>query len=203
MDAAEANESATEQINILIPAAHHKTSRSKDRKPSPTFNQNMQQYHQHQSLSPRKKQVKIHQSSSKRSLKKDRSNKSRSSSRRASTSSPVRGDHTDTHPRATGRTESSYPGFGPRNQKKRRKHLPNNLYDFDPKFFHKKKQDGPVLEIEIEKHDVDHLREDDLDELSRLEVTYKILKQQMREHQALLIEKRNQRKDEKKADRER
>lgn len=81
--------------------------------------------------------------------------------------------------------------------------MPNNLYDFDPKFFHKKKQDGPVLEIEIEKHDVDHLREDDLDELSRLEVTYKILKQQMREHQALLIEKRNQRKDEKKADRER
>jgi len=81
--------------------------------------------------------------------------------------------------------------------------LPNNLYDFDPKFFHKSKQDGPVLQIEIEKHDFEHLREDDLDELSRLEVTYKILKQQMREHQALLIEKRNQRKDEKKADRER
>ena len=58
------------------------------------------------------------------------------------------------------------------------------------------------MQLEIEKRDYQHLKEDDLDELSRLEVTYKVLKQQLREHQALLIERRNQRKEEKKAERE-
>ncbi len=35
---------------------------------------------------------------------------------------------------------------------------------------------------------------DDLDEVSKLEVTYKILKQQLREHQKKLIEARDVRK---------
>jgi hypothetical protein len=66
---------------------------------------------------------------------------------------------------------------------KRKKHRPNNLYDFDPKFFHKKNRKASLIQVNVNLEDLAHLKEDDIDEVSKLEVTYKILKQQLRHHQ--------------------
>lgn len=77
-------------------------------------------------------------------------------------------------------------------QKKKKKHKPNNLYDFDPRFYHKKNSKPTIIQVEVEKDDLVHLKNDDMDEVSRLEVTYKILKEQLRDHQKLLIEKKEE-----------
>ena len=58
----------------------------------------------------------------------------------------------------------------------RRDRKMNNLYDYDPKFFHKIKPDPPIFIAEIDQNDYEHLLNDDLDEISKLEVSYKILK---------------------------
>ena len=57
----------------------------------------------------------------------------------------------------------------------------NNLYDFDPKYFKKIKPDPPLFIADVDQNDYEHLMNDDLDEISKLEVSYKILKQQLRE----------------------
>ena len=55
------------------------------------------------------------------------------------------------------------------------------------------------MEFEVDKVDLKHLKTDHLDEMSRLEVTYKILKEQLREHQQTIIQKKEQmEKDEEK-----
>ena len=58
-----------------------------------------------------------------------------------------------------------------------KKHPENNLYKFDPKFFHKINKDPPLFQVDVDQEDYIHLMNDDLDEVSKLEVTYKILKQ--------------------------
>jgi hypothetical protein len=77
-------------------------------------------------------------------------------------------------------------------QRRKGKHRPNNLYGFSSRFFHKKSGNPCILEIEVEKDDFKHLKADDVDEVSRLEVTYKVLKEQLREHQARLIKKKEE-----------
>ena len=80
-------------------------------------------------------------------------------------------------------------------QGSKKKHKPNNLYDFDPKFFHKHKSKPVIFEVEVNDKDLHHLKHDDIDEMSRLEVTYKILKQQLRDHQKLIISKKEEEKE--------
>jgi hypothetical protein len=46
----------------------------------------------------------------------------------------------------------------------------------------------------VPQKDVQHLANDDLDEISKLEVTYKILKQQLRDHQRKIIEAKEEQK---------
>lgn len=58
-----------------------------------------------------------------------------------------------------------------------KRHPKNNLYKYDPKFFNKIKPDPPLLKVDVDLEDYFHLMNDDLDEVSKLEVTYKILKQ--------------------------
>ena len=87
---------------------------------------------------------------------------------------------------------SEYRGYGPRPQRRKQKHRPNNLYGFSSRFFHKKSGNPCIMEIEVEKDDFKHLKADDVDEVSRLEVTYKVLKEQLREHQARLIKKKEE-----------
>ena len=52
----------------------------------------------------------------------------------------------------------------------------NNLYDYDPKYFKKIKPDPPLFVADVDQNDYQHLMNDDLDEISKLEVSYKILK---------------------------
>lgn len=87
----------------------------------------------------------------------------------------------------------SYKGFGPRPLKKK-KHPPNNLYKFDERYFKRIKPDPPLFQVDVHQKDYTHLMNDDMDEISKLEVTYKILKQQIREHQAKLIEAKEEQK---------
>ena len=65
---------------------------------------------------------------------------------------------------------------------RRKKHKPNNLYDFDPNFFHKKNSKPALMQVQVKMEDLQHLKEDDIDDVSKLEVTYKILKEQLRNH---------------------
>ena len=44
--------------------------------------------------------------------------------------------------------------------------------------------------------DYEHLKMDDMDEISKMEVTYKILKQQLRDHQKKIIEVKEKQKRE-------
>lgn len=53
--------------------------------------------------------------------------------------------------------------------------------------FHKQPMDPSLFKISVPRAYMEHLQSDDLDEISRLEVVYKILKDQLREHQATLI----------------
>ena len=76
----------------------------------------------------------------------------------------------------------SYKGFGTKKSAKK-KHPENNLYKFDERYFQKKPRDPALFEVNVDRADYSHLMNDDLDEVSKLEVTYKILKQQMRKHQ--------------------
>lgn len=48
------------------------------------------------------------------------------------------------------------------------------------------------MQVEVDEEDLKHLKMDDVDEVSRLEITYKILKEQLREHQKALIAKKDE-----------
>lgn len=95
-----------------------------------------------------------------------RSGASRTPSRTSPSRSPSR----------TSKKAADWDGYGPKPQKKKKKHKPNNLYDFDPNFFHKKNKDPVLFQLEVDQQDLHHLKEDDIDEISKLEVTYRILK---------------------------
>jgi len=51
-----------------------------------------------------------------------------------------------------------------------------------------------LFEMKVEKEDFLHLQDDDLDPISRYEVVYKILKDQLRNHQKELISMKEEQK---------
>ena len=53
----------------------------------------------------------------------------------------------------------------------------------DPKGFKKFPDIPSIFQLEVNQDDYEHLLHDDLDEISRFEVVYKILKDQLRTHQ--------------------
>ena len=62
------------------------------------------------------------------------------------------------------------------------------MTNYDPeKCFVKKKLDPSLFKIKVPKRHLEHLVADDIDEISKYEVIYKILKDQLREHQSALI----------------
>jgi len=61
--------------------------------------------------------------------------------------------------------------------KKKHSQPPNNLYHWDPNYFRKQKPEPPLFQVNVDQKDYLHLMHDDLDEISKMEVTYKILKQ--------------------------
>lgn len=74
--------------------------------------------------------------------------------------------------------------------------MPNNLYRFDERHFRKGPAEAPLFQVDVDEMDFEHLKNDDLDEISKMEVTYKILKQQLREHQSNIIKAKDKRKQE-------
>ena len=88
---------------------------------------------------------------------------------------------------------SSYDGYGPKKPNKTN-FPPNNLYRFNERYFHKIKPDPALFQVDVDPLDYKHLIEDDLDEISKMEVTYKILKQQLRDQQKKLVEAKEERK---------
>ena len=55
------------------------------------------------------------------------------------------------------------------------------------KTFEKIDFDASLFKMRIMREDIEHLSNDDLDEISKFEVIYKILKDQLRNHQKKLI----------------
>lgn len=62
------------------------------------------------------------------------------------------------------------------------------------KTFNKVPIDPCLFKINVQKKDLQHLLNDDLDEISKFEVIYKILKDQLREHQKKLIKMKEDKK---------
>ena len=81
-----------------------------------------------------------------------------------------------------------YKGDGPRPQSSKVKKR-DVIFRQDERYFKKKPDQPSAFQIDLDFEDYAHLMNDDLDEISKLQVTYKILKQQLREHQKLLIKK--------------
>ena len=86
--------------------------------------------------------------------------------------------------------DENYKGVGVKKIEPRKKHPPNSLYRFDERYFRKINPNPALFQLAVDAKDYDHLKNDDLDRISKLEVTYKIMKQQMRNLQAELIEER-------------
>lgn len=63
--------------------------------------------------------------------------------------------------------------------------------------FHKVKVDPALFKIQVQKKHIERLENDDLDEISKFEVVYKILKDQLRNHQKHLINLKEKEKAEK------
>mmetsp|Transcript_5862 Transcript_5862/g.9466 ORF Transcript_5862/g.9466 Transcript_5862/m.9466 type:complete len:102 (+) Transcript_5862:2159-2464(+) len=57
--------------------------------------------------------------------------------------------------------------------------------------FKKVPLDPSLFKIQVQRKHMEHLMEDNLDEISKFEVIYKILKDQLRLHQSKLIELKN------------
>ena len=70
------------------------------------------------------------------------------------------------------------------------------MFDSDAKLFRKVDDKPAAFKMDIIAEDYRHLMADDLDEISRSEVLYKILKNQLRVHQKHLIELKEKKKEE-------
>ena len=81
---------------------------------------------------------------------------------------------------------------GPLPQKKTGKRHPNNFFQFDDKYFKKMPGEPSLFNLDVDEDDVHHLLNDDVDNVSRMEIIYKILKEQLREYQKQIIEHREQ-----------
>ena len=57
--------------------------------------------------------------------------------------------------------------------------------------------DPSLFKLQVQKKHLEHLNKDDLDEISKYEVIYKILKDQLRVHQAKLVEMKKEDKKQK------
>jgi hypothetical protein len=68
-----------------------------------------------------------------------------------------------------------------------RKIKPRNVFNKDTDYFRKAEQMPSLFNLEIDKKLYDHLNNDDLDEVSKNEVVYKVLKEHLRQHQRKLI----------------
>lgn len=73
---------------------------------------------------------------------------------------------------------------------KQQKYIGTNM----SKTFNKVPIDPCLFKINVQKQDLQHLLNDDLDEISKFEVIYKILKDQLREHQKKLIKMKEEKK---------
>lgn len=69
----------------------------------------------------------------------------------------------------------------PREKKKHTKPA-NNLYKWDPTYFRPQEQQPALFHVDVPLDDYEHLLKDDLDPVSKMEVTYKVLKNQLRQH---------------------
>ena len=73
--------------------------------------------------------------------------------------------------------DENYKGVGVKKIEPRKKHPPNSLYRFDERYFRKINPNPALFQLAVDAKDYDHLKNDDLDRISKLEVTYKIMKQ--------------------------
>lgn len=64
---------------------------------------------------------------------------------------------------------------------------PRNLYNTDTDYFRKIEPEAPVLDLKVQQEDLNHLMHEDLDPISKQEIVYKILKNQLRDQQKKLI----------------
>ena len=62
-----------------------------------------------------------------------------------------------------------------------------NMYNKDETYFRNIEKVPSLFDVKIPKEDYDHLMQQDLDPISKNEVVYKIMKQQLREQQKKLI----------------
>ena len=82
----------------------------------------------------------------------------------------------------------SIANFGEGREVAKQSQSPSKMTGHDPDKVHIKKQLDPSLfKIKVPKKHLEHLIADDIDEISKYEVIYKILKDQLRDHQSALI----------------
>jgi len=77
---------------------------------------------------------------------------------------------------------------------------PSNLFNLDPDYFMKGEEHPSLFNVQVDKAMFEHLHRDDLDEISKQEVVYMILKEQLRQQQKRLVmikEKKRLKKHEK------
>ena len=64
---------------------------------------------------------------------------------------------------------------------------PRNLFNPDDDYFYKGEKKPSLFEVKVDREMFEHLNHGDLDEISKNEVAYKIMKEQLRQQQARLI----------------
>jgi len=74
----------------------------------------------------------------------------------------------------------------------------NNFFHHDERYFKKVESDPALFQMNVNHDDFWHLMNDDTDHVSKIEVVYKILKQQLRDYQKQLISLKEEEKREKK-----
>jgi len=72
---------------------------------------------------------------------------------------------------------SEYIGHGPLPQKKKKKRVPNSILKYDERYFKKIPGEPNLFEIDVDEEDYVHMMNDDIGNVSRMEVVYKILKE--------------------------
>lgn len=64
---------------------------------------------------------------------------------------------------------------------------PRNLFNMDTDYFRKFDDDPSLFNVEIDKQIFEHLNDNNLDQVSKNEVVYKVLKEQLRQQQRRLV----------------